>query len=156
MGSQETILVAQDRTLLHNFHILDETEAGMVLEGWEVKSLRDHQVNLKGAWVKMTAGEAFIQNMHIAPYPQSREKMEPLRERKLLLKKTEIFRLNQKTAEKGLTILPHKIYFNRKGRAKISIALVKGKKLFDKREAIRKKETEQNLRKIQGRAAKSF
>ncbi|HLD28940.1 MAG TPA: SsrA-binding protein SmpB [bacterium] len=151
MKSQpERMTVTVEKRLRHDFHVLEELEAGIALMGWEVKSVRNREVSLKGGWVKFSGGEAFLEAVHIAPFPQSRERMDPLRERKLLLKKREILQMAQKIDEAGLTVLPYNVYINKKGRVKLTLALVKAKKLFDKRETIKKRETERQLRRYQG------
>lgn len=127
----------------------------MVLQGSEVKSLRGGRANLGDAYAIIKNGEVYLLNCHISPYPPAaRQNHEPLRTRKLLLKRREIERLTGKLQEQGLTLVPTQIYL-KEGRAKIELALAKGKKLFDKRESIKKKETRRVLsRALKYRGAK--
>jgi len=139
-------LVAGNRKALHDFEILEKLEAGIVLLGTEVKSLRDRQANLKDSYVSFERGEPFLLGCHISAYqPGSYNNHDPERRRKLLLHDREIRRLTSKVQERGLAIVPLRIYF--KGpRAKIEIALARGKRLHDKREAIREREREREAR----------
>ncbi len=140
-------LVATNREARHNYHILESLEAGIELKGAEVKSLREHRANLKDSFARVEGDEAFLYNMHISPYPQAgRFGPDPQRRRKLLLHKAEIKRLLGKLTQKGLTLIPLKLYFKR-GIAKVELALAKGKRLYDKREAIRRREAERELRR---------
>lgn len=142
-----------DRTIATNrkagflYHILETLEAGISLYGHEVKAIRSHNANLKEAYISIEKGEAYLQQCHISPYKyHSIEKPDPARKRKLLIKKQEIKRLAAKVAEKGLTLIPLKIYL--KGNyIKIEIALCKGKKIYDKREDIKKKDIEREMRR---------
>ena len=134
--------VAQNRKAGFNYSFLEKYEAGIVLLGSEVKSLRAGRANLGDAYAVVKTGELFLLNCHISPYPPAAgQNHEPLRTRKLLLKKREIERLTGKLQERGLTLVPIKIYFNKEGRAKVELALAQGKKLFDKREAMKKRES---------------
>lgn len=140
-------LIATNREARHNYHILESVEAGIELKGAEVKSLREHRANLKDSFARVEGNEIYLYNMHISPYPQAgRFNPEPKRRRKLLLHKTEIKRLFGQLTQKGLTLVPLKLYFKR-GFAKVELALAKGKKLYDKREAIRRRETQRELRR---------
>ena len=133
-------VVAMNRKALHDYQIFDRYEAGMALSGAEVKSLREGRVNLQDSYALVREGEVFLINCHISPYSHdTSEVVDPARSRKLLLHRAEINRLIGKTAEKGFTLIPLRIYF-RKGRAKAEIALAKGKKQYDKRETERRKE----------------
>lgn len=133
-------VVAQNRKAGFNYHFLEKIEAGIQLLGSEVKSLREGRANLGDAYAVIRAGELFLLNCHISPYPPAAgQNHEPLRSRKLLLKKREIERLTGKLQERGLTLIPTRVYFNQEGRAKVELALGRGKKLFDKREAIKKR-----------------
>lgn len=135
-------VVVQNRKATFNYHLLEKFEAGMVLQGSEVKSLRDGRANLGDAYAVIKNGGIFLLNCHISPYPPAaRQNHEPLRTRKLLLHQREIEKLTGKLQEKGLTLIPTKIYFNKEGRAKIELALAQGKKLFDKREDLKKAES---------------
>jgi SsrA-binding protein len=138
-------IIATNRKALYNYHILDSFEAGMVLKGSEVKSLRMGKVSLRESFAKSEGNEVFIYNLHITPYShQGIPGPEPTRPRKLLLHKREIRRLIGLTSQKGLTLVPLKIYF-KAGRAKVEIALVKGKKKYDKRERLKKKAAQREM-----------
>src|SRR5512145_974317 len=131
--------VCVNRQARHNYFIEEVYEAGLVLLGSEVKSLRDGKANLKDSYARIQKGEAFLVNAHVSPYPgANRFNHEPTRTRKLLLHQREIERLTGKTKEKGLTLIPLKIYF-KNGRAKVELGLARGKKLYDKRETLRRK-----------------
>jgi SsrA-binding protein len=146
--SEDLKIVATNKKAFHNYHIMERYEAGIVLSGTEVKSLRVGRVNLKDSYALVKQGEIFLLNCHISPYSHgNRENPEPTRTRKLLLHKREIQRLIGKTVEKGLSMVPLSVYF-KEGRAKVEIAVVKGKKLFDKRETEKRKETKRELAKI--------
>jgi SsrA-binding protein len=138
-------IIATNRKALYNYHILDSFEAGMVLKGSEVKSLRLGRVSLRESFAKAEGNEVSIYNLHITPYiHQGILGPEPTRPRKLLLHKREIRRLIGLTSQKGLTLIPLKIYF-KAGRAKVEIALVKGKKKYDKREKLKRKTAQREI-----------
>jgi SsrA-binding protein len=138
-------IIAENRKARHDYIIVDQYEAGLVLTGTEVQSLRLGRVNLKDAYAKIKNGEVFLYQMHIGPYPFAYyDNHEPLRARKLLLHKREITRLYAKANEQGHTLVPLRIYF-KAGKAKIALALVKGKREFDKRAAIREREQRREL-----------
>lgn len=127
-------IAAENRKARHDYHILEAFETGLVLTGTEVKSLRAGKANLKDSYAQIKDGEMFLHNMHISPYEQGNIfNHDPLRQRKLLLHKAEITRLFSKTREKGLTLVPLKIYFKR-GMAKLELGLASGKKNYDKRQ----------------------
>jgi SsrA-binding protein len=133
-------VVATNRKALHEFFILDTYEAGIALTGTEVKSLREGRINLKDSYVRVKRGSALLVQAHISPYSHgNRENHDPLRDRQLLLHQQEIRRLVVKVQERGLTVIPLRVYF-KGGRAKVEIAVAKGKKLYDKRES-KKQET---------------
>jgi SsrA-binding protein len=143
-------LVSQNRKARHDYHIQETIEAGLVLTGPEVKSLRLGRANLKDSYAQPKSGELFLHQVHISPYENSPlGDQDPTRTRKLLLHQHEIRRLAAKIQEKGLTLIPLRLYF-RGGKAKIELALAKGKKSYDKRETIRKRdlerEAEQSIR----------
>jgi len=141
------LIVAENRKARHEYEILKTYEAGLVLMGSEVKSLRDRQIQLKDAYVSFRGNEAFLQNAHVAVYKASSyNNHEPERLRKLLLNRNELIHIMESIQEKGLTCVPLKVYF-KKGRAKVEIALAKGRKLHDKREAIKKRDVSMELRK---------
>jgi SsrA-binding protein len=138
-------IIAQNRKARFNYIIDDVFEAGLVLKGTEVKSLRQGRVNLKDAYARIKDGELYVYQMHISPYPFAfYDNHDPLRPRKLLMHKREIERLNAKVNEQGYTLVPLKIYF-KKGKAKISLALARGKKKYDKRETIRRREEQREM-----------
>jgi SsrA-binding protein len=140
-------IIAQNKKARFEYFILDTYEAGIVLTGTEVKSARLGKVNLKDSFGRIENGELYVFNMHISPYPfGNRANHDPTRTRKLLLHKKEINRLIGKTKEKGLTLVPLKIYFS-KGKCKIEMALAKGKKLFDKRESIKTRDTKLEIQR---------
>jgi SsrA-binding protein len=138
-------IIAENRKARHDYIIVDQYEAGLVLKGTEVQSLRLGKVNLKDSYARVKNGEVWIYQMHIGPYPFAYyDNHEPLRTRKLLLHRREITRLYAKANEQGHTLVPLKIYF-KGGKAKIDLALVKGKREYDKREAIRERDQRREL-----------
>ena len=140
-------IVAHNRKAGFSYHLLEKCEAGIILTGSEVKSLRAGQCNLGDAYASFKGDELFLMNAHISPYPPAAGlNHAPLRTRKLLLKKHEVVRMIGKIREKGLTLIPVSIYFKR-GLAKIELALAKGKKLYDKRESIKKKQHERDMQR---------
>ena len=148
-GSQ---LVADNRKARHDFFIEESFEAGLALLGTEVKSLRDHRVNLRDSYARIKEGQVFLQGVHIGAYaPAGQFSHEETRARKLLMHRREIERLWGKVRERGYSLVPLKIYF-KDGRAKVEIALAKGKKLYDKRQAIARKANRREIeRTIKGR-----
>ncbi len=140
--------IATNKKARHLYDIEETIEAGMVLLGPEVKSLRLGRANLADSFARIKDGEVYLYNLHISPYPFSREAqfLDPTRTRKLLLKKDEIKRLLGKVQQRGYTLIPLRIYF-RDGKAKVELALAKGKKLHDRRETIRRREQERELRR---------
>lgn len=133
-------VVVTNRKARHEYHIEDTVEAGLVLTGTEIKSIRNGQVQLGDAYARIEDGEAWIYNIHIAPYEQGgRFNVEPRRKRKLLLKRQEIDRLYGKAQERGLTLIPTLLYL-RRGFAKVELGIARGKKLYDRREAIAARE----------------
>lgn len=133
-------IVAENRKARHDYIIVDQYEAGLVLTGTEVQSLRLGRANLKDSYAKVKDGEVWLYQMHISPYPFAYyDNHDPLRVRKLLLHKREIMRLYAKANEQGHTLVPLKLYF-KAGRAKITLALAKGKREFDKRAALRERD----------------
>jgi SsrA-binding protein len=139
-------LVADNRKAGHDFHFLEQFEAGLVLLGTEVKAAREGRVNLRDSYCKLEGGEAYLLNTHIGQYSHGGyASHDPLRKRKLLLRTAELNKLLGKTTERGLTIVPLRMYF-KKGRLKLAIALAKGKKTFDKRETIKRREIERETR----------
>ena len=137
--------VARNKKALHDYHILDSFEAGIVLFGPEVKSVRAGKVSLAEAFARVDGGEVWLHAMHISPYgPASRENPDPVRPRKLLLHRREIRRLIGATQEKGQTLVPLELYL-KNGVVKLRLALGRGKKLNDKRETVRKREAEREM-----------
>ncbi len=145
-------LIASNRKARFLYEILDRVEAGIALRGPEVKSLRAGRANLADSYAHVRRGELFLVNAHISPYEEAgRENKDPRRERKLLLHRSEIARLSGEVTERGLTLIPLSLYF-KDGRVKVELALVRGKKVYDKREAIRRREEDREVqRAIRGR-----
>ena len=140
-------VVATNRRARHEYEILETVEAGMVLRGTEVKALRAGQVNFKDSYATLRNDEAWLRGCHISPYSHGTDaNHSPERDRKLLLHRREIARLVGKVAERGLTLVPLRLYF-KKGRAKIEIGLARGKKLHDKRSAIRERDVRREMDK---------
>lgn len=141
-------IVCKNRKARHEYEIFDTVEAGLVLLGPEVKSLRDGRANLSDSYAGFQAGEPWLYNAHISPYPHAVNlaSLDPTRPRKLLLNKREIKRLLGKTQERGFTLVPMSIYF-KNGKAKVELALAKGKKVYDKRESMKQRAVERELRK---------
>src|SRR3954463_13599110 len=137
--------VATNRQASYRYNLLEKWEAGLVLQGTEVKALRDGKAQIKDGYAALRDGEVWLYNVHVPPYaPASRENHEPERSRKLLLHRREIERMVGKTREKGLTIVPTRLYFSG-GRAKVEIALAKGKDVGDKRQAIKERELKREM-----------
>jgi len=141
-------ILSDNRKASFLYEILEKYEAGIALYGPEIKSIKSGKVNLSDGYVAIKNGEALLLNVHISPYEKAaRENKDPLRTRVLLLHKNEIMRLYGKTKEKNLTIIPLKIYL-KSGRAKVEIALVKGKKIYDKRASIKEKEHKREIERV--------
>ena len=137
----EIKLMAQNKKARHEYQVLDTYETGIVLQGSEVKSCRQGGVNLKESYARIDGTEIFLVNAHISPYANAnRFNHDPLRRRKLLLHRAEIKKLYGKMRERGQSFVPLKMYFNEKGKVKVQVALVKGKKLHDKRDDLRKRD----------------
>lgn len=149
MKQQDHIkVICKNKKAYFNFELGDTFEAGIVLLGSEVKSLRAGKANLGDSYAKFREGELFLVDAHISPYPQAnRENHDPVRDRKLLLHKGEVRRLYGKVTEKGFSLVPLKLYF-RSGIIKIELALARGKKMFDKREAIKKKDQRREMERL--------
>jgi SsrA-binding protein len=146
MTEENVKIITTNKKAYHNYELVESYEAGMVLQGSEVKSVRAGKISLKECYAKIRNGELFLINCHISPYSASSYfNHEPIRTRKLLMHKREIIRLWSKTQEKGFTLIPTKVYF-KKGRVKIEIALARGKRLFDKRAESRRKTVEREIR----------
>jgi SsrA-binding protein len=133
-------LIASNKKAFHDYFILQKAEAGVALTGTEVKSLRDGKANINDSYVIFKDGEAFLFNAHISPYSHGNlQNHEPERNRKLLLHRREIEKLHEQVVEKGLTVVPLRLYF-KGGKVKVEIAVVRGKKLYDKRETEKRRE----------------
>jgi len=133
--------VATNRKAFHDYFIEERYEAGIMLQGTEVKSLREGRVNLQDSYASVRGSEVFLHQCHISPYSHGNiMNLDPTRVRKLLLHKTEIHKLLGKTQQKGLTLIPLRIYFSKRGYAKVELGLAKGKKLYDRRETIKSRE----------------
>lgn len=138
-------LIATNRKARHEYHVLEHFEAGIALQGTEVKSLRDGKVNFKDSFAEIREGEVFLQGLHINPYEQGNiYNHDPERTRKLLLHKREILKLASQVYEKGLTLVPLKLYF-KQGKAKVEIGLCRGKQKADKRATIREREVKREM-----------
>ena len=139
-------LIADNRKARHDYHLLETFEAGVALLGTEVKAIREGRVNLRDSYARVEGGEVFVYGMHISPYShRGYAEHDPTRRRKLLLHRVEIRKLIGKTVERGLTLVPTQLYF-KNGRVKVAIALARGKQAHDKRETIKRRETERETR----------
>ena len=145
MPKGEGIVIAQNKKAHHDYFIEETYEAGLVLQGTEIKSIRNGRVNLKDSFAKVEKGEVFLHNMHISPYEQgNRYNHDPLRTRKLLLHRREINKLIGYTKEQGYTLVPLKLYI-KNGFAKVELGVAKGKKKYDKREDMKRKEAQREI-----------
>jgi SsrA-binding protein len=136
--------IARNRNASHRYNLLEKWECGIVLVGTEVKSCRAGRVQLKDGYASVDEGEVWLHNVHIAPYDPARDNHDPERPRKLLLRRREIERLIGKTAEKGLTLVPTRMYWRGK-HAKVEIALARGKDLYDKRRSLKEKDMKREV-----------
>ena len=138
-------IIANNPKAYHDYFIEDTIECGIALVGTEVKSIREGKVNLKDSFAMIKDSELFLHNMHVSPYKQgSFSNVDPMRTRKLLLHKKEIIKLSNQIAQKGITLVPVSLYFN-KNHVKLELAVAKGKKLYDKRQDIAKKDSERRM-----------
>ena len=138
--------VATNKKAFHDYHIDEKIETGIVLKGSEVKSLRAGKANLRDGYAKIKGEEVFLHNVHISTYSHATyDKQDPLQVRKLLLHKREIKRLIGKVREKGFALIPLRIYFNEKGKAKVELALARGKKTYDKRASLKQKDSDRDM-----------
>jgi SsrA-binding protein len=138
--------IADNRKALHDYHVLDTYEAGIALLGTEVKAIREGGVNLRDSYARLDNGEVWLLNVHVSPYSHTGSAVHAeRRQRKLLLHRDEIRKLTGKVAEKGLTLVPLRMYF-KGGRVKVALALARGKQLHDKRETIRRREVDRETR----------
>jgi len=154
MNNNHQKVVATNRKARHDYLIEDTLEAGIVLTGSEIKAIRSGQVNLRDSYALVRDGELWLVNAHISPYQQaSYQNHEPRRDRKLLLHRREINRLAGKLQEKGLTLIPLQLYL-KSGRAKVELGLGRGKKLYDKRQALRERADQRQISRALGRRQK--
>jgi SsrA-binding protein len=138
--------IAENRKAFHDYHLLETFEAGVALLGTEVKAIREGRINLRDSFARVENGEVFLYNVNISPYShRGYADHEPLRRRKLLLHRSEIRKLIGKTVEKGMTLIAVRMYF-KNGRVKVAVSLAKGKKDYDKRETIKRRETDRETR----------
>jgi SsrA-binding protein len=138
--------ISENRKAFHDFHLLESFEAGIALLGTEVKAIREGRVNLRDSFARVEGSEVFLYNVNISPYShRGYADHEPLRRRKLLLHRNEIRKLIGKTVEKGMTLVPIRMYF-KNGRVKVAVSLAKGKKEYDKRETLKRRETDRETR----------
>lgn len=146
MGKKSVLLVANNRKARHDYFIDETYQAGIALTGTEIKSVRAGKVSIKESYAKVEHGEVIIYGMNISPYEQgNRFNVDPLRPRKLLLHKREIRKILGATTEQGLTVVPLQMYINENGLAKLDIAIARGKKLYDKRDDIAKKDADRRM-----------
>jgi len=141
--------IATNRKAYRDYEVIESIECGIELKGSEVKSLREARIRLDDSFARIENGEVILYNTYISPYEQaSYLNVEPTRPRRLLLHKHQIHKLNGRVMQKGFTLVPVKAYFNDQGRAKIELALCKGKRLYDKRQALKRKESDLMMRRI--------
>ena len=141
--------IINNRKALRDYSVIESFECGIELKGSEVKSIRDGNININDSFARIEGSEVFLYNTHISPYEQaSYLNVEPVRKRRLLLRKSQIRKLSAGLAQKGLTLVPLKVYFNNRGFAKIELVLCRGKKLYDRREDIKKRETNLAIRRV--------
>jgi SsrA-binding protein len=140
--------ITTNRKALRDYSVIEAVECGIELKGSEVKSIRDGNININDSFARIEGNEVFLYNTHISPYEQaSYLNVEPVRKRRLLLRKNQIRKLSAGLTQKGLTLIPLKVYFNNRGFAKIELALCKGKKLYDRREDIKRRESDLAVRR---------
>lgn len=148
MANAQIRVVANNKKARHDYHIIDTIEAGIALKGSEVKSIREGKVNLQDAYARFKKGELWLIGMHISPYKQAAfEQPDPRRDRKLLLHKRELKRLFRQTEEKGVTIVPLKIYF-KKHLVKVELGIARGKKQYDKRASIAERDQKREMDRL--------
>ena len=143
---QARAIITENRKAFHDYHLVETFEAGVVLLGTEIKAIREGRVNLRDSFARLEDGEVFLYNVNISPYShRGYAEHEPLRRRKLLLRREEIRKLIGRTVEKGMTLVPIRMYY-KKGRVKVAVSLAKGKKEYDKRETIKRRESDRETR----------
>lgn len=141
-------VIAQNRKAFHDYFVEEKIECGIALFGTEVKSIRQGKINLKESWAQVRKSEIWVEGMHISPYEQGNIfNKDPLRPRKLLLHRREIFKLESQVMRQGYTLIPLEVYFNN-GRVKIQLGLCKGKQLHDKRDSMAKKDSEREIQRV--------
>lgn len=146
-ASEGRRVVARNKKALHEYDVLDRLETGLVLSGPEVKSIRSGKVSLAGSYARVERGEVWLYDMHVSPYdPAAQWNLDPLRPRKLLLKSREIRRLSGGVVERGLTLVPLDVYF-RRGYAKVTLALARGRRLHDRREALKRRDAAREMQR---------
>ena len=146
MGKETRKLIANNKKAWHDYFIEEKYEAGIVLTGTEIKSIRQGRINLKESYAKVEHGEVFVYSMNISPYDHGNiYNVDPMRPRKLLLNRREIRKIDAALAQQGLTLIPLSLYLNEKGMAKLEIGIARGKKLYDKRESIAKRDAARNI-----------
>jgi SsrA-binding protein len=144
-GGERVKVIAVNRRATHDYHIDDRVEAGLVLTGTEIKSIREGRINLREGYARINNGEAWLSNVHIAPYEHgNRYNHEPLRERKLLLHKRELSELVGRVRQRGYTLIPMQVYLKH-GKAKVELGLARGKREYDKRHSIAKREADREI-----------
>lgn len=142
-------IIASNKKAYYDYFIEEKYEAGIVLTGTEIKSIRQGRINLKESYAKVERGEVFVYSMNISPYEHGNiYNVDPMRPRKLLLNRREIRKIDATLAQQGLTLIPLSLYLNEKGMAKIELGIARGKKLYDKRESIAKRDTARNIDRI--------
>ena len=155
MDRRGDAVVIRNRRARYDYHVLDAFECGIVLAGAEVKSIRDGRANLQDAYARVEDGEVWLHGMHVSPYAFAREQHDPTRRRKLLLHRGEIDRLVGKLTESGLTLVPLKVYF-KDGLAKVELAVARGKRQWDKRQALAERDAKRETeRALKGRSRES-
>jgi SsrA-binding protein len=143
---QARTIITENRKAFHDYHLVETFEAGVVLLGTEIKAIREGRVNLRDSFARLEDGEVFLYNVNISPYShRGYADHEPLRRRKLLLHREEIRKLIGRTVEKGMTLVPIRMYY-KKGRVKVAVSLAKGKKEYDKRETIKRRDVDRETR----------
>ena len=148
MGRLEPTKIATNKKAFHDYEVLETFETGIVLSGTEVKSLRENKTNLRDTFATVRKGEVWLHGVHISPYSHgNRSNPEPGRTRKLLMHRNQIRYLIGKTKEKGLTLVPLKLYFDTNGRVKVELALAQGKKLYDKRQSIAERDANRDVQR---------
>ena len=146
MAKESIKLIANNKKARHDYFLEEKYEAGIVLTGTEIKSIRQGRINLKESYAKVEHGEVFVYSMNISPYDHGNiYNVDPMRPRKLLLNRREIRKIDAALAQQGLTLIPLSLYLNEKGMAKLEIGIARGKKLYDKRESIAKRDAARNI-----------